>query len=136
MQTNKNIQIVKLALILAVSIFGCGNNRQQGELLFNGNFEGRINGINISIEIKNNNGGIIGTYHSESEGYYSIKGNIRKNDTLDAIISRRDINSLNLKGYYQNGNMIVEIDEPDLNLILPFLGDTTGTDNKVTLYEK
>lgn len=82
--------------------------------MFDGNFKGQINKTEVNVSLKNSSGNVTGTY-SDTNGNYTITGNIDANETLNAKMNNGIFN-LDCKGYYQGYNLVLEPDETLINL--------------------
>lgn len=88
--------------------------QEKQTILFDGNFKGQINKTAVNVSLKNSGGNVTGTY-SDTNGNYSITGNIDANETLNAKMNNGLFN-LDCKGYYEGYNLVLELDETLINL--------------------
>lgn len=77
-------------------------------VLFDGNFNGRVNSTDVSITVQNNNGQVNGTY-KDAENTYTLTGTV-SDDVLRGKMDNGLFN-FNYTGYYQDGNFVFELDK-------------------------
>lgn len=138
----KTISLYGIATIIISLFNSCGlsnnnsyeNSKESAPLLFDGNFKGVVNRINVSVSLINNNGKVTGTY-KDPETNYSISGNVDANGNFKGKMSN-GLLSFDCAGYYEGYNPVLELDPTFIDLMRIAAAFTNNPEEAITMEGK